>query len=70
MEETGWPRSCGLYAAVEIARMYLRQNSPQEFLGDLRGVSQVWASPPGKTTQPQPCTYSLTSIFRDLDLVG
>jgi len=36
----GRPRSCGLYAAVEIACMYLRQNSPQEFLGDLRGVSQ------------------------------
>ena len=32
-------RSCGLYEAVEIACMYLRQNSPQEFLGDLRGVS-------------------------------
>ena len=37
---TGRPRSCGLYGAVEIACMYLRQNSPQEFLGDLRGVSQ------------------------------
>jgi hypothetical protein len=36
----GRPRSCGLYAAVEIACMYLRQNSPQEFLGDLRAVSQ------------------------------
>jgi DDE superfamily endonuclease/Helix-turn-helix of DDE superfamily endonuclease len=36
----GRPRSCGLYAAVEIACMYLRQNSPQEFLGDLLGVSQ------------------------------
>lgn len=36
----GRPRSCGLYSAVEIACMYLRQNSPQEFLGDLRGVSQ------------------------------
>lgn len=36
----GRPRSCGLYGAVEIACMYLRQNSPQEFLGDLRGVSQ------------------------------
>jgi hypothetical protein len=37
---TGRPRSCGLYGAVEIACMYLRQNSPQEFLGDLRGMSQ------------------------------
>jgi DDE superfamily endonuclease len=36
----GRPRSCGLYGAVEIACMYLRQNSPQEFLGDLRSVSQ------------------------------
>jgi hypothetical protein len=36
----GRPRSCGLYGAVEIACMYLRQNSPQEFLGDMRGVSQ------------------------------
>src|SRR5579875_2946288 len=39
-KRTGRPRSCGLYAAVEIACMYLRQNSPQEFLGDLRGISQ------------------------------
>lgn len=37
---TGRPRLCGLYGAVEIACMYLRQNGPQEFLGDLRGVSQ------------------------------
>jgi DDE superfamily endonuclease/Helix-turn-helix of DDE superfamily endonuclease len=37
---TGRPKSCGLYGAVEIACMYLRQNSPQEFLGDLRGISQ------------------------------
>ena len=36
----GRPKSCGLYAAVEIACMYQRQNSPQEFLGDLRGISQ------------------------------
>jgi hypothetical protein len=36
----GRPKSCGLYGAVEIACMYLRQNSPQEFLGDLRGISQ------------------------------
>jgi hypothetical protein len=32
----GRPRSCGLYAAVEIACMYLRQNVPQEFIGDMR----------------------------------
>jgi hypothetical protein len=36
----GRPRSCGLHQAVEIACMSLRQNSTQEFLGDLRGVSQ------------------------------
>lgn len=36
----GRPRSCGLHAAVEIACMYLRQNSSQEFLGDMRGISQ------------------------------
>jgi hypothetical protein len=40
----GRPRSCGLYGAVEIACMYLRQNGPQEFLGDLRGVSQPTVS--------------------------
>lgn len=40
----GRPRSCGLYQAVEIACMYLRQNSTQEFLGDLRGVSQPTVS--------------------------
>jgi hypothetical protein len=33
-------KSCGLYRAVEIACMYIRQNGMQEFLGDLRGVSQ------------------------------
>lgn len=36
----GRPKSCGLYHAVEIACMYIRHNSPQEFLGDLRGISQ------------------------------
>ena len=40
----GRPRSCGLYTAVEIACMYLRQNVPQEFLGDLRNVSQSTVS--------------------------
>jgi hypothetical protein len=39
-KRTGRPRSCGLYAAVEIACMYLRQNITQEVLGDLRDVSQ------------------------------
>jgi hypothetical protein len=40
----GRPRSCSLYGAVEIACMYLRQNSPQEFLGDMRGISQPTVS--------------------------
>lgn len=42
--KTGRPKACGLYGAVEIACMYLRQNCPQEFLGDLRGVSQSTVS--------------------------
>jgi hypothetical protein len=41
---TGRPRSCGLYAAAEIACMYLRQNGTQEFLGDMKGVSQPTVS--------------------------
>ena len=40
----GRPRSCGLYGAVEIACMYLRQNSPQEFPGDLCDISQPTVS--------------------------
>jgi hypothetical protein len=40
----GRPRSLGLYRAVEIACMYLRQNATQEFLGDLRQVSQPTVS--------------------------
>jgi hypothetical protein len=40
----GRPKSCGLYRAVEIACMYIRQNSTQEFLGDLRGISQSTVS--------------------------
>jgi DDE superfamily endonuclease len=43
-KKTGRPKSCGLYRAVEIACMYLRQNSTQEFLGDLRGMSQPTVS--------------------------
>jgi hypothetical protein len=42
--KTGRPKSCGLYCAVEIACMYIRQNSTQEFLGDLRGISQPTVS--------------------------
>lgn len=41
---TGRPRSCGLRQAVDIACMYLRQNATQEFLGDLRYISQPTVS--------------------------
>jgi hypothetical protein len=41
---TGRPKSCDLYHAVELACMYVRQNAPQEFLGDLRNVSQSTVS--------------------------
>jgi DDE superfamily endonuclease/Helix-turn-helix of DDE superfamily endonuclease len=40
----GRPKLCGLYRAVEIACMYLRHNTPQEFLGDLQNVSQPTVS--------------------------
>jgi hypothetical protein len=40
----GRPRSLGLYRAVEVACMYLRQNGTEEFIGDLRDVSQATVS--------------------------
>jgi hypothetical protein len=43
-KKTGRPKSCGLYHAVEIACMYLRHNSTQEFIGDLRDISQPTVS--------------------------
>lgn len=43
-KKTGRPKSCGLYAAVETACMYIRHNCTEEFLGDLRGVSQPTVS--------------------------
>jgi hypothetical protein len=43
-KKTGRPKSCGLYRAVEIACMYLRHNSTQEFIGDLRDISQPTVS--------------------------
>lgn len=43
-KKIGRPKSCGLYRAVEIACMYLRHNCPQEFLGDLRDISQSTVS--------------------------
>jgi len=36
----GRSKSLGLYKAVEAARMYLRQNTRQEFIGDTRDTSQ------------------------------
>lgn len=39
-KKTGRPKSCGLYHAVEIACLYLRQNMPQELIGDMFGISQ------------------------------
>ena len=41
---TGRPKSCGLYRATEIACMYLRQNATQEFIGDMRYISQPTVS--------------------------
>ncbi|MGH3711832.1 MAG: transposase family protein, partial [Pseudonocardiaceae bacterium] len=43
-KKTGRPKSCGLYRAVEIACMYLRQNVTQEFLGETRNISQPTVS--------------------------
>ena len=43
-KRTGRPKACGLYAAVETACMYIRHNCTEEFLGDLRGVSQSTVS--------------------------
>src|SRR5260370_8539763 len=36
----GKPKSLGLYQAVEVSCMYLRQNVTQEFIGDMRDTSQ------------------------------
>jgi hypothetical protein len=43
-KKTGRPKSCGLYQAVEVACMYLRHNATQEFIGDLRDISQSTVS--------------------------
>jgi transposase len=43
-KKTGRPKSCGLYRAVEVACMYLRQNITQEVLGDVWGISQSTVS--------------------------
>src|SRR5579859_1043256 len=41
---TGRPKSLGLSKAVETACMYLRQNAAQEFVGDMREISQPTVS--------------------------
>ena len=41
---TGRPKSLGLYAAVEVSCMYLRQNATEEFLGDMRVTGQVYGA--------------------------
>jgi len=43
-KKVGRPRICSLYEAVETACMYVRQNCTEEFLGDLRGLSQATVS--------------------------
>ena len=43
-KKVGRPKSLGLYRAVEIACMYLRHNGTQEFLADLRDISQSTVS--------------------------
>jgi hypothetical protein len=43
-KKVGRPKSCGLYRAVEVACMYVRQNGTQEFIGDLRDISQSTVS--------------------------
>lgn len=43
-KKTGRRRPCGLYLAVQIACMYIRQNITQEVLGDLHNVSQPTVS--------------------------
>jgi hypothetical protein len=43
-KKTGRRKSCGLHEAAEIACMYIRQNVTEEFLADLRHVSQPTVS--------------------------
>jgi hypothetical protein len=43
-KKRGRPKSCGLYQAIELACMYIRHNCTQEFLGDLRNISQSTVS--------------------------
>ena len=41
---TGRPKALGLQKAVETACLYIRQNATQEFIGDMRDVSQPTVS--------------------------
>lgn len=43
-QKRGRRKSCGLYQAIEVACMYIRHNCTQEFLGDLRNISQSTVS--------------------------
>lgn len=43
-KKTGRPKACGLYRAVEVACMYLRQNITEESLADLLNISQSTVS--------------------------
>ena len=43
-KKKGRPKTCGLHQATEIACMYLRHNCTQEFLADLRDISQPTVS--------------------------
>ena len=42
--KTGRPKSCGLYKAVQIACIYLRQNVTEESIGDMNDISQPTVS--------------------------
>jgi hypothetical protein len=43
-KKRGRPRAVALYHAVEIACMYIRHNGTQEFIGDMRDISQPTVS--------------------------
>jgi len=43
-KKTGRPKSCGLYKAVQIACIYLRQNVTEESIGDMNDISQPTVS--------------------------
>ena len=39
-KRVGRPKSLGVYKAIEVACMYVRQNATQESIGDIRDTSQ------------------------------